>query len=311
MMNDTGHDSVLLHEAIAALQIKATGCYVDATFGRGGHTRKMLEELAMDGRVFASDKDPTAIAFGQQAFADDARLRLWHMGFNALKPALEAEQLLGEIDGLLFDLGVSSPQLDQAERGFSFAKTGPLDMRMNPTAGQPVSEWLADIAESDLAHIIKSYGEERFAKRVARAIKHRLETQAITTTTELADIVSGAVPTREPGKHPATRTFQALRIAVNGELTELTEALQDALALLKPGGRLVVVSFHSLEDRIVKRFFREQAAGDPYPKSLPVTQDALNPKLKIIGKALKPSEQEIQHNVRARSAVMRVAEKLS
>ncbi|EMR13335.1 rRNA small subunit methyltransferase H [Methylophaga lonarensis MPL] len=305
------HLPVLLAETVEALAIQPDGFYVDATFGRGGHSRAILNQLSAEGRLLGLDRDPEAIAAGQLLAKEDARFSIEHCAFSALSDVIFSRLWQGKVAGILMDIGVSSPQLDNAERGFSFAKDGPLDMRMNPEAGISASEWLAVAEASEIAGVLKTYGEERFSKRIANAIVESRAQQAITTTSQLAAIVDKASPFREKHKHPATRTFQAIRIFINSELEELTSALSQAVDVLSVGGRLAVISFHSLEDRIVKRFFRDEARGDDLPAHFPVTADQLNPRLRIVGKAIKASEAELAVNVRARSAVLRVAEKLA
>lgn len=308
MTRSAAHVTVLLEEAVGALAIKADGAYVDATFGRGGHSRRILAELNARGRVVALDRDPQAIAAG--AAIDDSRFVLVHRAFGDLAEAAR-EAGVGEFDGVLFDVGVSSPQIDDGERGFSFRYDAPLDMRMDTTQGETAAEWLARAEIRDITEVIRNYGEERFAFQIAKkVVAARLE-QPIVTTGQFAALVREAVRTREPGQDPATRSFQALRIHINQELRQLEVALPQALGLLKPGGRLVVISFHSLEDRIVKNFMRDQSTADALPKGLPLRADQLpKPKLRLVGKAVKPSAAEIDANPRARSAVMRVAEKL-
>lgn len=305
------HLPVLLTETVEALAIEPNGFYVDATFGRGGHSRAILKRLSTDGRLLGLDRDPDAIAVGQLLAKEDARFSIEHCAFSALSEVVFSRLWQGKVAGILMDIGVSSPQLDQAERGFSFAKDGPLDMRMNPEAGISASEWLAVAEASEIASVLKTYGEERFSKRIANAIVESREQQAITSTSQLAAIVDNASPFREKHKHPATRTFQAIRIFINSELEELTSALSQAVNVLSVGGRLSVISFHSLEDRIVKRFFRDEARGDDLPAHFPVRADQLKPRLKIIGKAIKATEAELAANPRSRSAVLRVAEKLA
>ena len=302
------HVTVLLEEAVDSLAIKSDGIYVDATFGRGGHSRRILSCLGENGRLVAVDRDPQAILAGQ-AIAD-SRFRLVHRAFGELSEAA-AEAGVSAVDGILFDVGVSSPQIDDGERGFSFRHDAPLDMRMDTTQGETAAEWLARAEIRDITEVIKNYGEERFAFQIAKkVVAARLE-QPIVTTAQFAALVRETVRTREPGQDPATRSFQALRIHINQELRQLEVALPQALGLLKPGGRLVVISFHSLEDRIVKNFMRAQSTADSLPKGLPLRADQLpKPKLRLIGKALRPSIDEVAANPRARSAVMRVAEKL-
>lgn len=305
------HLPVLLDETLNALSVKADGKYLDATFGRGGHSRAILAQLSENGRLLGLDRDPQAVATGRQLAAEDPRFSIEHCAFSELADAVHSRLWQHQLDGILMDIGVSSPQLDDAERGFSFYKDGPLDMRMNPEAGISAAEWLASAEMDDIAHVLKTLGEERYSKRIARAIVERREDNPITTTKQLAELVDKASPSREKNKHPATRTFQAIRIYINNELEELRKALEQALDVLAVGGRLVVISFHSLEDRIVKRFFRDEARGDDLPSHFPVTVDQLNPRLKIIGKAIKAGDAELAVNPRARSAILRVAEKLA
>jgi len=304
------HDSVLLDEAVCALVRKNNGVYVDGTFGRGGHSKKILEKLGPGGRLIAIDKDLEAVHCAQVIQQQDPRFSICHGSFADIEKLVAEEGLSGKVDGVLMDLGLSSPQLDDAQRGFSFMREGPLDMRMNATKGLSAQEWLANESEEKLAEVIKTFGEERFAKRIANAIVSSREKQRIETTTQLAEIVSQAIPRWEKHKHPATRTFQAIRIFINRELDDLSESLEQVINVLSPGGRLVVISFHSLEDRIVKNYIKKLAKGDDIPSYIPVKKDQLNKRLKIIGKAVKPTEEEIGENTRARSAIMRVAEKL-
>ncbi|WP_412478986.1 16S rRNA (cytosine(1402)-N(4))-methyltransferase RsmH [Azonexus sp. IMCC34839] len=308
MTAGAAHVTVLLEEAVEALAIKADGAYVDATFGRGGHSRKILSCLGDAGRLVALDRDPQAIAAG--VALGDPRFSLVHRAFGELAQAA-VEANLSAADGVLFDVGVSSPQIDEGERGFSFRYDAPLDMRMDTTQGETAAEWLARADEREITEVIKNYGEERFAFQIAKKVVAARVEQPIVTTGQFAALVRSAVRTREPGQDPATRSFQALRIHINQELRQLEVALPQALDLLKPGGRLVVISFHSLEDRIVKNFMRAQSTADAMPKNLPLRADQLpKPKLRLVGKAIKPSEAEIEANPRARSAVMRIAEKL-
>ncbi len=305
------HTPVLLDEVLAALDVKRDGRYLDATFGRGGHTAAILERIGKEGRVIAIDRDPEAIQAGRERFANDARLTLVSSPFSQMLSIVTSLGMAGKLDGVLLDLGVSSPQLDDAARGFSFAQDGPLDMRMDNSGGMTAAQWLARAPESEIARVIKEYGEERFAKGIARAIVARRREAPITRTKELADIVAGAVRTREPGKHPATRTFQAIRIHINRELEEIDAALEGSLAALKPGGRLAVISFHSLEDTRVKRFIQRKSQEDPMYAGLPEVPAHARPKLRRIGKAIHPSAAEIERNPRARSAILRVAERLA
>ncbi len=305
-MSFGAHKTVLLKEAVDALKIEGDGIYVDGTFGRGGHSREILSRLGSGGRVIAFDRDPEAVAAAAQL--PDPRLTVRQARFGELREVLQA---LGveQVNGVLLDLGVSSPQLDEAQRGFSFRQDGPLDMRMDPHSGQSAAEWLMTASEKDIGEVLKVYGEERFAKQVARAIVAARSQQSLQRTRQLAEIVAKAVPTREPRQDPATRTFQALRIFINQELEELEMTLPQCVQCLKPGGRLVVLSFHSLEDRITKRFMRSQSQP-AVPARLPLRESELpKTKLRLIGKAIRASEREVAENPRARSAVMRVAER--
>ncbi len=304
------HYSVLLEEAVDALVYDPSGFYIDGTYGRGGHSRKILERLDESGSLLAIDKDPMAITDGRKLSEQDSRFEIAHCSFADMSNLAASRQQEGKLFGVLLDLGVSSPQLDNAERGFSFQNDGPLDMRMNTSSGQSAAQWINSVKEEDLVWVLKTYGEERFAKRIANAIVKRRERQPFERTGDLAKVVSEANPAWEKHKHPATRAFQAIRIQVNNELGDVEQVLQQALELLKVGGRLVVISFHSLEDRIVKQFIRKHEKGDSLPKGVPVTDDQLNKRLKPIGRAIKASSEEIQENVRSRSAVMRVAVKL-
>jgi 16S rRNA (cytosine1402-N4)-methyltransferase len=304
------HTPVLAAEAIAGLALEAGGFYVDATFGRGGHTALILQALGREGRVLAIDRDPQAIAAGRRRFADEMRLTLLHASFADLGTLVPADAHDRPCRGVLFDLGVSSPQLDDPRRGFSFRSDGPLDMRMDPTRGEPVSAWLTRAGVDEIRQVIATFGEERFARRVAQAIVAARAERALVSTGELADLVAGAVRTREPGKHPATRTFQALRMFINDELGQLERGLSAALSVLAPGGRLAAISFHSLEDRAVKSFMQRESQVDPALKRLPVVPAAARPRLKLIGRKSRPAEAELARNPRARSALLRVAEKL-
>ena len=301
------HVSVLLAEAVDALAIRADGTYVDGTFGRGGHSRAVLERLGPHGRLIAFDRDPMAIAAGRAI--EDARLTLVHSAFSALDEALSGLQV-EKVDGVLLDLGVSSPQLDEGARGMSFRYDAPLDMRMDTSRGQTVAQWLAEASVGQITEVIRDYGEERFAHAIAKAIAAARAGGAVATTGQLAALVEKAVRTREPGQHPATRTFQALRIFINQELEELTRVLPACVARLRTGGRLAVISFHSLEDRIVKRFMRDESRPPVLPRRLPLrAADLPAPRLRLLGKAIRPTEQEVEANPRARSAVLRVAER--
>ena len=301
------HVTVLLQEAVDALEIKADGVYVDGTFGRGGHSLAVLERLGPEGRLIAFDRDPAAIAAGQAL--GDARLKLVHSPFSALDEALE-ELGVAQVDGVLLDLGVSSPQLDDGARGMSFRFDAPLDMRMDTSRGHTVAQWLAEASVDQITEVIRNYGEERFAYAVAKAIADARTGGAVATTGQLAAIVEKTVRTREPGQHPATRTFQAFRIFINQELEELTRVLPVCVRRLRTDGRLVVISFHSLEDRIVKRFMRDESRPPVLPARLPIrAADLPQPKLRLIGKAMRPGVAEVSANPRARSAVLRVAER--
>ncbi|MGB1270642.1 MAG: 16S rRNA (cytosine(1402)-N(4))-methyltransferase RsmH [Endozoicomonas sp.] len=306
MVSSPEHKTVLLHEAVGALLTDPDGTYVDGTFGRGGHSRLLLEGLSDQGRLIGIDKDPAAIATGEKLALKDHRFSIHHGSFT------DIDQVNGDdpVNGILLDLGVSSPQLDDPERGFSFMNDGPLDMRMNQQQGESAAQWLARAGEQEISKVIWEYGEDRFSRRMARAIVRERELEPILTTRRLANIIAAACTTREKGKHPATRAFQAIRIHINRELDDLVLCLDRALEKLKPGGRLVVISFHSLEDRIAKRFIRKHQKGDELPSWLPVTEDQLNRRMKSLGKAVKPSREEVDENPRARSSIMRVAEKL-
>lgn len=308
MMQPYQHQSVLLQEAVDALVADPAGCYVDGTFGRGGHSALILQRLAPQGRLLVLDKDPAAIAVATAMQEGDARLSVWHGSFADLQQAVAA-QGWSAVQGVLLDLGVSSPQLDDPLRGFSFGKDGPLDMRMDTSRGRTAAEWLHDAPESEIAQVLWEYGEEKFSRRMAKAIVAARSRGPITTTLQLADIVKEANPAWERHKHPATRAFQAIRIFINDELRDLEAVLPAMLDVLAVGGRMVVISFHSLEDRMVKRFIRQMEKGDDFPPGLPVTADMLNPRLRSLGKPVQSGEAELEGNVRARSAVMRVAEK--
>ena len=306
-MSVGSHTAVLLEQAVEGLKVRADGCYVDCTFGRGGHARAILAKLGRAGRLVAFDRDPQAVAAG--GGIDDGRFRMLHGRFSRLA-GLAKGAGVAEADGILLDLGVSSPQLDDPARGFSFRFDAPLDMRMDPAAGITAAEWLASAPEQEIREVIKNHGEERFAKSIAAAIVAARARGPVGTTRQLAALVAKAVPTREPQQDPATRTFQALRIHVNQELEELSLALPQCVELLRPGGRLVVISFHSLEDRIVKRFLRDNARADTLPARLPVrARDLPRPPLRLVGRPVRPDAAEVAANPRARSAVMRVAEK--
>ncbi|MFZ2290172.1 MAG: 16S rRNA (cytosine(1402)-N(4))-methyltransferase RsmH [Halopseudomonas yangmingensis] len=309
MQVELTHTSVLLDEAVEGLAVRPDGLYVDGTFGRGGHSRAVLERLGPGGRLIGFDKDPQAIAEGSRLAAEDGRFVVVQRSFAEMADELRLRELAGKVDGILLDLGVSSPQLDDAGRGFSFMQDGPLDMRMDPDRGQSAAEWINSAGESEIADVLYTYGEERFSRRMARAIVERREQQPFTRTADLADVIKQANPAWEKHKHPATRAFQGIRIYINRELEDLAAGLEAAVAMLSPGGRLAVISFHSLEDRMVKQFMRREAKGAPVPRDLPIRQDQIATRLKLIGKAIKPSATELTANPRARSAVLRVAER--
>jgi len=306
---DPSHTTVLLHETVDGCVTDPDGIYVDGTFGRGGHSRLLLSKLSEKGRLIGFDKDPLAIASGKELEQEDSRFAIVQSSFADMKQELERLGI-DKVTGILLDLGVSSPQLDDAERGFSFMNDGPLDMRMNPDAGISAAEWVATTDENEIVRVLKEYGEERFAKRMARALIRERAERSITRTSELAEIIKEANPAWEKHKHPATRAFQAIRIAVNNELGDLENVLADSVEMLMPEGRLAVISFHSLEDRMVKRFIRAQEKGKDLPPGIPVTDDQLGKTMKKIGKAIMPGREEVERNARARSAVLRIAERL-
>jgi 16S rRNA (cytosine1402-N4)-methyltransferase len=304
------HETVLLHETVDSV-LAGTGVYVDGTFGRGGHSRLLLSKLDAQSKLYVFDKDPRAIEAANQLAEEDPRVYVVHAGFADLEAVMAGQGLVGSVSGVLLDLGVSSPQLDDASRGFSFMQDGPLDMRMNPEAGESAAQWIARVPEKELADVLFRYADERFSRKIARAIVTAREEQSIESTLQLAELIKKAHPKWDHKKHPATKSFQAIRIAVNGELDELDRVLDASVSVLKPGGRLAVISFHSLEDRAVKQFIRLQSKGPDLPPGLPVKQEDLNITMKAVGKAIKPSKGEVAVNVRSRSAVLRVAEKLS
>jgi 16S rRNA (cytosine1402-N4)-methyltransferase len=304
------HTTVLLEPTVDGCCANADGVYVDGTFGRGGHSRLLLSKLSAAGRVIGFDKDPQAIATGEALASEDPRFQIVKASFADMKAEL-ARLGIEQIDGILLDLGVSSPQLDDASRGFSFLRDGPLDMRMDPTSGISAAEWVATTDEQEIVRVLKEYGEERFAKRMARALIKARSEQEITTTHQLAELIKVANPAWEKHKHPATRAFQAIRIAVNNELGDLEQVLADSVDLLRPHGRLAVISFHSLEDRMVKRFIRRQEKGIDVPHGIPLTDDQLGRTMKRVGKAIMPDAEEVAVNSRARSAVLRIAERLA
>ena len=296
---------------MTALVVDPDGLYLDGTFGRGGHSRAILACLGAAGRLIALDRDPDAVAAARSLADSDPRFSILRGRFGALGEILGQAGAHCHLSGILLDLGVSSPQLDSAHRGFSFGAEGPLDMRMDPSTGKSAAQWLADAEQSEIVAVLRDLGEERFARRISRAIVERRDSGELVTTSQLADLVARAVPTREPGKHPATRTFQALRIQVNDELNEIHQCLDQVSNLLSVAGRLVVISFHSLEDRIVKRFIRQEARGPVFPKGVPVQATETHGRLRPIGKPVRPSPEELTSNPRARSAIMRVAERLA
>ncbi len=304
------HRPVLLDEAIQALAIKTEGIYVDGTFGRGGHSEQILQRLGPRGRLIALDQDPQAVEVAEEKFAGDPRFEIVRCNFESLESVLAERDLLQKVDGVLLDIGVSSPQLDEASRGFSFIKSGPLDMRMNPQAGQSAAEWLASVEEYDLTTVLMKYGEEKFARRIAHAIVEEREKSPIEDTLHLAKIIEEATPVKDRHKHPATRSFQAIRIYINRELEVLETALKAALNVLAVNGRLAVISFHSLEDRIVKRYFRDVSRGPKLPKDIPIMAADIEQPFKQVGKAIKPGNQELAENPRARSSVLRVLERV-
>jgi len=308
METNQPHITVLLHEAVDGLNIKPDGIYLDGTFGRGGHSRLILEKLGENGRLIAIDRDIQA-AETAKSFQHDPRFSFFHQNFANIRSLLEQQGLVNKLDGILLDLGVSSPQLDQAERGFSFMKDGPLDMRMDTTSGISAKEWVNSAAVEDMRRVFKEYGEEKFALRIARGIDEYRQKQEITGTLQLAEIIDKACPVKDKFKHPATRTFQAIRIFINDELGELKATLQDMYDLLANGGRMSIISFHSLEDRLVKRFIKAQSQGAQLPKGIPVMASELDIRFNKIGKAIKASKQEVEANARSRSAILRIAEK--
>lgn len=304
------HTTVLLHEAVDALMLNPDGLYIDGTYGRGGHSSLLLSKLSSAGRLLALDRDPQAVAHGAAAHAGDARFSIVQCNFADMSQLVAGRGLLGKVDGILLDIGVSSPQLDDAGRGFSFLQDGPLDMRMNPQAGMSAAEWINTASVDEMTGVFREYGEERYAKRIAGAIEKSRSEVPFSRTLQLAEVVAAANPAWEKHKHPATRVFQAIRIFINDELGELQRVLRDTVGMLAEGGRIAVIAFHSLEDRIVKHFFREQSRGIELPRHIPVRGKPEGQTLKLVGKAIKPSEQEIAENPRSRSAVLRIAEKL-
>ncbi len=311
-----GHKPVLLDEVIEALNIRADGFYIDGTFGRGGHSREIIKRLGPEGRLLAFDKDPDAVMSVGNDLIQDGRFEIIKGSFTMLMQHVKRHEVEAQVAGILFDFGVSSPQLDDAERGFSFRFDAPLDMRMNPSEGQTVAEWLNHAKETEIANVIYEYGEERASRRIAKAIVNERVENPITTTSQLADLVRKVVPPRKKSKktgdvHPATKTFQALRIYINRELDEIRDVLPQAVEVLCPGGRLAAISFHSLEDRIVKRFMRDQSTPKSYPPEIPIMPDSSGIQLKLIGKKIRATKEEIIENPRSRSATLRVAERFS
>ncbi len=310
-MTTQSHLPVLFREALEALQITPGGVYVDGTFGRGGHSGEILRQLNSSGRLLAIDKDPEAVEYASRVFGQDDRFTIRQGSFAMLEQLAQQSDIHGEVNGILLDLGVSSPQLDDPERGFSFMHDGPIDMRMDNSSGQSAAAWLATADEDEISTVLKEYGEERFARRIARSIVAARRETPLVTTAQVASLIEQTVPGREKNKHPATRSFQAIRIFINRELDDLKAVLGQSLRVLAAGGRLVVISFHSLEDRIVKRFIRDHVRGEQFPPGVPVTADQARPKLMHVGGAIRPATDEIAANPRARSAVLRVAERVA
>jgi len=304
-MSTEQHYSVLLDESVEALVEDPAGFYVDGTFGRGGHSKRILASLSASGRLLAFDKDPSAVSAGEILAREDERFEMVHASFSAMEETLAQRGI--QPSGLLLDLGVSSPQLDQADRGFSFMRDGPLDMRMDTSSGMSAKEWLLHTDPYDMVRVFKEYGEEKFAKKIALAIAEERLQKPLETTHELANLIERVVPKKEKHKHPATRVFQAIRIEINGELSDLSDVLEQSLRCLRPGANLVVISFHSLEDRIVKRFFKKYSQSQRFPAGVPVTHDQLRAPLKLLSRALKAGDAELEENTRSRSAVMRIA----
>jgi 16S rRNA (cytosine1402-N4)-methyltransferase len=309
MTTSEQHIPVLIREAIDALNIRQGGTYVDATLGRGGHAMQIAQRIGDNGTLVGFDRDPRAIELGHELFQGDQRIKLIHSEFSRMADMLREKTGIEQVDGVLMDLGVSSPQLDQAERGFSFMRDGELDMRMDTSKGESAAQWLARVEERDLMMALFDLGEEKFARRIARAIVATREQTKIDSTLQLAAIIADATPKKDKNKHPATRSFQAIRLHVNQELSQVSQALPQAVQLLNEGGRLAVISFHSLEDRIVKRFMRELSTPNLPPKNIPVTEDAYLTPLNLLSRAIKPSKEEVQQNPRSRSSVLRIAER--
>lgn len=308
-MANFNHQAVLLDKALESLNVRPSGNYVDATFGRGGHSRAILQKLNKEGRLIAFDRDPDAVAFAKQQFAAEPRLTIEHCNFDQIANVIEQYDLTKKIDGVLMDLGVSSPQLDDTERGFSFLRSGPLDMRMDTSRGVTARQWLAKVKPADLIHVLKKYGEEKFARRITTAIVEAREKREITETGDLAGIISNAIPVKEKNKHPATRSFQAIRICINDELQAIERGLQAAASVLATGGRLSVISFHSLEDRIVKRFMRDISSRPKLPAGFPVMEADIKIPFRLVAKPVVADAEELKQNPRARSARLRVLER--
>jgi 16S rRNA (cytosine1402-N4)-methyltransferase len=308
-MSSNAHVPVLLGPVLQGLKIRPDGCYVDGTFGRGGHSKEILKQLGDAGRLIAIDRDPQAIAAAPASLTEDPRFELIRGEIAQLETFIGERGLAGKVDGLLFDLGVSSPQLDEADRGFSFMRDGPLDMRMDPDSGRSASEWLASVDEQELKHVLRKYGEETSASRIARAIVNAREETPISRTAQLARIIEDAAPKRGQKKHPATKTFQAIRIAINGELEQLEAVLEQSVNVMREKARLCVISFHSLEDRIVKRFMRDASREPEQYRGMPNVPEEYQPKLRTVGKAVSATDEEVDANRRARSAHLRIAER--
>jgi 16S rRNA (cytosine1402-N4)-methyltransferase len=309
--SEAAHEPVMLGEVLQQLAIRAEGTYIDGTYGRGGHALPVLQRLGTGGRLLVMDRDPAAIAHARRALGSDPRAAVAHGSFGALGEQVERRGWQGTVDGVLLDLGLSTPQLESSGRGFSFRRDEPLDMRFDPGSGRAAQDWLNSAPQQEIERVLREYGEERFARRVAAAVVRERQHAPIADSGRLRELVAGALPSRERDKHPATRTFQALRIQTNDELGELRRALPAATGALRTGGRLVVISFHSLEDRIVKRYLRAESLAPPAPVELPHARAAFRPRLRLVGRALKPGAAEVARNPRARSAVLRVAERLA
>lgn len=307
---DYTHTPVLTNEILQGLNLQADGIYIDCTFGRGGHSKAILQRISERGRLYAFDKDPDAISAIDKSLLEDKRFSIMQGSYTMLGQLMDKENLSGQVNGILLDLGVSSPQFDNKERGFSFQQDAYLDMRMDNTSGLTAADWLNSASQNEIRNVLHNYGEERYAKKIARSIVEARQKKFISGTGQLAGLIKSVVPAYEKNKHPATRTFQAIRVFINDELNELKKILDQSVKALSVKGRLVVISFHSLEDRIVKRFIREKSKGDNFPAGLPITQDQLKAELKPVGKAIYPTENEIKNNPRARSAVLRIAEKV-